>query len=219
MAAQAPEQVAVPTVQLTELVKAATRTARTIRAPKYSEQRDISEYLADFQLVADKNGWSDLEAGIELQNCLEGRPLTLALASTSSGREIQKTLEEKLTPNPKEARRLLQNIRIIHGDVEELAKRCRRYTKVGYGPRGLNVAPEVIEEQQVEAFIEGLRDRDMVHALGIQKPSTLEEATQLAKEFLQRDEQFKKKIRCVHCEKLSHNTEATASGNEQGPRL
>ena len=218
-ATAAPERVMVPTVELAELVKVAARAPRTIKAPKYSEHRDIAEYLTDFQLVAEKNEWSDLEAGIELQNCLEGTPLTLALASSSSGKEIRKCLEDKLTPSPKDARRLLQNVRMIHGDVEGLAKKCRRYTEVGYGPRGLNVAPEVMEEQQVEAFMEGLRDRDMVHALGIQKPNTLEQAVQLAKEFIQREEQFKRKIRCMHCEESDTKPEATASGNGRGPRL
>ena len=59
----------------------------------------------------------------------------------------------------------------------------------------------------------------MVHALGIQKPATLEQATQMAKEFIQRDEQFKKRVRCMHCEGSVSGTEATVSGNGRSPRL
>ena len=212
------EHVIVPSTQLTELLQIATRSSKTLRAPRYSDKRDLSDYLADFRIVAERNRWSDLETGLELQNSLEGTPLSIALSSSPSGQEIMDTLEERLTFTPKQARRSLESIRMVHNDVDDLAKRCRRLTELGYGPRGLNVTTSIIEEIKVESFMEGLRNRDMVHALGIQRPTNLKEAVQFAKEFLRRDEQFSKKLRCMHCEEPTTEGKATASGNGKSPR-
>ena len=200
------EHVIVPSTQLTELLQIATRSSKTLRAPRYSDKRDLSDYLADFRIVAERNRWSDLETGLELQNSLEGTPLYYS------------SLEERLTFTPKQARRSLESIRMVHNDVDDLAKRCRRLTELGYGPRGLNVTTSIIEEIKVESFMEGLRNRDMVHALGIQRPTNLKEAVQFAKEFLRRDEQFSKKLRCMHCEEPTTEGKATASGNGKSPR-
>ena len=123
-------------------------------------------------------------------------------------------LRERLIPTPQEAGRALQTLRMTHNDVDKLAAQCRRYTELGYGPEGLGVSNRVMEEQKVEAFLTGLRNRDMVHALGIQRPQSLAEAVQLAKEFLRREEQFTRKIKCVLCEKQEPCKVSQKSGNE-----
>ena len=186
--------------ELAAIVSQSSRQPRAIKAPRYSEQRDLSEYLADFARVADKNDWDDHEAGIELQNCLEGDALSCALtAETSSCRTIMTALRERLIPTPQQARKALQTLKMTREDVDKLAAQCRRYTELGYGAEGLNVSEGIMEQQKVEAFIEGLRHRDLVHAVGIQKPETLQEAVKLAKEFLRRDQQFTRKVRCFNC--------------------
>ena len=219
------DETTVPTTQLTQLISIAAKSARSIRAPRFSEQRDLSEYLHDFCLVAERNGWSDLEAGIELQNSLDGSTLTHALAARpSSCSEIIKTLREKLIPTPQQARRKLQAVKMTHNDVDALASQCTRLTRLGYGQTGLNVSPQIMEEQKIEAFMEGLRNRDMIHALGIQRPESMDEAVKLAKEFLRREEMFTRRVRCLHCEETDQQqpcikqTQATASGNGQRPR-
>ena len=214
--------------QLVDVISQTLRQPRTLRAPRYTKERDLSEYLADFIRIADRNHWDNEEAGIELQNNLEGDALSCALAApTTSLPDILAVLRERFIPTPQEARRTLQTLRMSQNDVNQLAAQCRRLTELGYGPQGLDIKPEKLEEQKIEAFIEGLHNRDMVHALGIQRPETLAEAVKLTKEFIRRDRQFTNKVRCIECnhctsperEQLPNQmkqltTQTAVSGNE-----
>ena len=182
------------------------RPSRAMKAPRYTEDWDISEYMDCFSRIADKNNWDDDEAGIELQGSLQGEPLRCALAAqTTSCEAIMEVLHEKLIPTPKQARRNLLSLKMTRFDVDKLARQCRRNVELGYGPRGLNVGHDKMEDLKIDAFTDGLRHREMVHALGIQRPETLQQAVKLAKEFIQREEQFTQRLRCVQCD--DHTTE------------
>lgn len=186
--------------ELATVIANVARPPHKIKAPRFSSIRDLTEYLHDFNLVATKNGWGDEEAGVELQSVLEGEPLSLALSiPNTSFQAISKTLRERLTLRPDQARKAIQTLRMKSNDVDALAAQCRRMTERGYGSDGLQVNNHIMEYLKVQAFLEGLRNREMVHVIGPQEPKTLHAAVELAKAYLIRDEQFSKKVCCVNC--------------------
>jgi hypothetical protein len=170
----------------TELAEAITRVARpkTIKAPRYSKERDLSEYLTDFERITELNNWRDEEAGIELQNALEGEPLTHALSvQTTSFQEIAATLRERLVIRPEEARLKALQLTTATDDIDKLAADCRRLVERGFGPHGLDVRDEYLEQEKIRTFIRGIKRSDMAIYVRGQNPATLHAAVLFAKEF------------------------------------
>ena len=194
-------QPVLPTNDLTQLAQAiclAARPSHKIRAPRYAAERDLAEYLTDFAYVAEKNGWDDYEAGIELQSTLTGEPLSLALASPSTSfQAITTILKERLTLQPDTAIDAVQKIRLKGQDVDTLANQCRRLINKGYGPEGLQVPAGPLEALKVRTFIKALKDRHLIQYVGIQKPTTLDEALHYAKEVLKRDQYASPHLYCL----------------------
>jgi hypothetical protein len=169
---------------LAQAIVQAQRPLHKIKTPRFSEQRDLSEYLADFQKIADRNGWSDTEAGIELQSVLEGRALSLALSvPTTSLQEISRVLKERLTLRPEEARRNLSELRLEKEEVEELGNQVRRLADKGYGKEGFDLSADRLAQEKINAYLDALRPDELAHQVRLQRPATLEDAVQYAKEY------------------------------------
>jgi hypothetical protein len=172
---------------LTDLAVAITRVAkpRTIKAPRYSKERDLSEYLLDFERVADLNDWRDEEAGVELQNALEGEALTHALSvQTTSFHEIAAVLRDRLVIRPEEARLKALQLTTASDDIDKLAADCRRLVERGFGVQGLNIGRQQLEDEKLRTFIRGIKRTDVAVYVKGQNPPTLQHAIQYAKDFL-----------------------------------
>jgi hypothetical protein len=185
---------------LTETLANVHRLPRQIRAPRFAEQRDIGEYLNDFRRVADINQWDDIEAGIELQSVLEGKALSVALtARTTSFQEICTILQERLALRPDQARDALHELQLTKDNIDEVANQVRRLTERGYGRDGFNLRQDLLEQEQVRAFLRTITSRDAGHWVNGHNPRTLEDAVMRTKAYFSFDEQYapSKRVRTV----------------------
>jgi predicted Zn-ribbon and HTH transcriptional regulator len=197
-------QIQVTNQAFTELAEAITRVARpkTIKAPRFSKERDLSEYLLDFERIQELNQWGDEEAGIELQNALEGEALTCALSvQTTSFQEIVATLRDRLVIRPEEARLKAMQLTTATDDVDKLAADCRRLVDRGFGAQGLDVRDEFLEQEKLQTFYRGLKRTDLAIYVKGQHPASLQHAVRFAKDFLLLDKaRNPPKVRAVDTE-------------------
>jgi hypothetical protein len=157
---------------------------KKVKAPRYAKTQDLAEYLTNFEKVIALNGWGDDEAGIELQNVLEGDALSHALTvQTTSFTEITKVLKERLVLRPEEARVKALQISASHEDIDELANQCRRLVDRGFGPQGLGINTGQLEEEKIRTFLRGLKKKEMAVYIKGQKPPTLADAVTIAREY------------------------------------
>jgi hypothetical protein len=171
---------------LQDLVQVVAQSVRPkkIKAPRYAKTQDLAEYLANFERVITLNGWGDEEAGIELQNALEGDALSHALTvQTTSFTEIAQVLKERLVLRPEEARVKALQISASYEDIDDLASQCRRLIDQGFGPQGLNISPSHLEEEKIRTFLRGLKRKEMAVFVKGQRPQTLAEAVTIAREY------------------------------------
>jgi hypothetical protein len=189
-----------------ETLANAHRPPRKIRAPRFAEQRDVGEYLQDFERIAELNGWDDAEAGIELQSVLEGRALTLALsARTASFHEICEILRERLVLRPDQAREALNDLRLTKEEIDETANQVRRLTVRGYGHGGFDLRPDLLRQEQVCAFLRAIKLKEVRHWVHNKDPRTLDEAIAYVKSYYLLDEQYAppKRVRNVEADSSS----------------
>jgi hypothetical protein len=157
---------------------------KKIKAPRYSKSQDLLEYLQNFERIATINEWRDEEAGVELQNALEGEALTHALsAQSTSFHEIARLLKDRLILRPEEARLQASQLKATTEDMDELAANCRRLIDRGYGRSGLNLHEDDMEAEKIRTFIRAIKKTDMAVYVKGQRPATLHDAVYMAKEF------------------------------------
>jgi hypothetical protein len=171
---------------LQDLVHLVSQTVKPkkVKAPRYAKTQDLAEYLSNFERVIALNGWGDDEAGIELQNALEGDALSHALTvQTTSFTEITKILKERLVLRPEEARVKALQLSGNHEDIDDLANQCRRLIDRGFGPQGLNITTPQLEEEKIRTFLRGLKKKEMAVYVKGQRPQTLPEAVTIAREY------------------------------------
>jgi hypothetical protein len=171
---------------LQDLVQVVAQSVRPkkVKAPRYAKTQDLAEYLSNFERVIALNNWGDDEAGIELQNVLEGDALSHALTvQTTSYTEISQVLQERLVLRPEEARVKALQISGSHDDIDELASQCRRLVERGFGPQGLNIDNAQMEEEKIRTFLRGLKKKEMAVYVKGQRPTSLADAVTLAREY------------------------------------
>jgi hypothetical protein len=168
---------------LAKLVSASIQPKK-IKAPRYAKTQDLLEYLHNFERIINLNDWGDEEAGIELQNALEGEALTHALtAPNTSFTAISRILRERLALRPEEARLQAMQLKATNDDMDELAANCRRLVERGYGDRGLNLHGDDIEAEKIRTFIRAVKKTDMAIYIKGQRPASLNDAVYMAKEY------------------------------------
>jgi hypothetical protein len=115
---------------------------------------------------------------------LEGDALSHALTvQTTSFTEIAKVLQERLVLRPEEARVKALQLSSNHEDIDDLANQCRRLIDRGFGPQGLNITNQQLEEEKIRTFLRGLKKKEMAVYVKGQKPQTLAEAVTIAREY------------------------------------
>jgi hypothetical protein len=166
------------------MVEAIRSALQPPEIPRYTNRRDLAEYLDTFQKVAEKHQWDDSTAGIKLQNALEGKPQDLATSvATTSFTEISRVLRERLVPRPEDARRALTNLRLTGEEVEELGTRVRRLANLGFGPQGYNLNSAGLEKEKIYAYLGALHPDEVAHQGNVRCPGTLDEAIQYARDY------------------------------------
>lgn len=159
------------------------RTQCKMKPQHYNGATDFDEFLSQFEITSDLNGWQYREKSLYLASCLTGDARSLLSELDYDGRRDYKTLIEKLahrfgSVNRSEIYRtqLKSRVRNKSESIPELAQAIRKLVRQAYP--GVN--KDVIETLSIDNFIDALTDSDIrlrVRELG---PKTLAEAERTA---------------------------------------
>ncbi|MEW8544977.1 MAG: hypothetical protein AB2693_15740, partial [Candidatus Thiodiazotropha sp.] len=144
---------------------------------------DFDEFLSQFEITCEINGWQYREKSLYLANCLTGDARSILSELDHDGRRDYNTLVEKLanrfgSVNRSEIYRaqLKSRVRNKGESVPELAQAVKKLVRQAYP--GVN--KDVIETLSVDIFIDALTDSEIrlrVRELG---PKTLADAERTA---------------------------------------
>jgi hypothetical protein len=149
----------------------------------YSGDEDLQDFLAQFQITTEINGWNYTQKSLYLASSLTGGARSLLSEMSESGRRDFCTLEEKLkarygTENKAEVFRtqLKSRVRGKGETIPEMAQSIRKMTRLAY-PTG---SQDVVEALSLDSFIDALNDSDIRLRLREIAPKTISEAEKIA---------------------------------------
>ncbi|TRY65833.1 hypothetical protein DNTS_018008 [Danionella cerebrum] len=166
-----------------EAIPSTQRSSAAIKLPHYSGVTALEPYLAQVQLAAHHEGWSDGETAIKVALALEGPALQVLLDLAPEERSNFNALEAALKC------RFGQEVS-AESSRDELAER-RRLMGESLGAfaaevcscvrRGFPTFPaEIREELALHAFVRGLAPERLRQHVRLAAPTTLQRALQLA---------------------------------------
>lgn len=154
-----------------------------MKPQNFSGESDFDEFLSQFEITCEINGWQYKEKSLYLANCLTGEARSLLSELDHDGRRDYNILVEKLanrfgSVNRSEIFRtqLKSRLRNKGESIPELAQAVKKLVRQAYP--GVN--KDVIETLSLDNFIDALTDSDIrlrVRELG---PKTLAEAERVA---------------------------------------
>lgn len=149
----------------------------------FSGETDFDDFLSQFEITCEINGWQYREKSLYLANCLTGEARSLLSELDYDGRRDFDTLVEKLanrfgSVNRSEIYRtqLKSRVRNKGESIPELAQAVKKLVRQAYP--GVN--KDVIETLSIDHFIDALRDSEIrlrVREIG---PKTLGDAERAA---------------------------------------
>ena len=158
-------------------------TSFKLKPQNFSGATDFDEFLSQFEITCEINGWQYREKSLYLANCLTGDARSLLSELDHDGRRDFNILVEKLknrfgSVNRSEIFRtqLKSRVRNKGETIPELAQSIKKLVRQAYP--GVN--KDVIETLSLDVFIDALTDSDIrlrVRELG---PKTLAEVEKIA---------------------------------------
>lgn len=144
---------------------------------------DFDEFISQYEITCEINGWQYKEKSLYLANCLTGEARSLLNELDYEGKRDYNILVEKLrnrfgSVNKSEIYRtqLKSRIRNKGETIPELAQAIKKMVRQAYP--GVN--KEVIETLSLDIFIDAITDSDIRLRLRDAGPKTLAEAEQIA---------------------------------------
>ena len=163
--------------------QAIDRSQCKMKPQNFSGATDFDEFLSQFEITSEINGWQYREKSLYLASCLTGDARSLLSELDHDGRRDYNTLIEKLTNrfgsvNRSEIYRtqLKSRTRNKGESIPELAQAIKKLVRQAYP--GVN--KDVIETLSIDNFIDALGDSDIrlrVREIG---PKTLADAERTA---------------------------------------
>ena len=157
-----------------------------VRPSTYDGKASWEDYLAQFELVAEINGWNNSEKAIHLAVSLGDKARTtlgdLSAAERKDFKALTSTLSSRFgTENRTELFRMTLKTRSRKRDesLPELAQAIRRLTRLAYP----DVPAETRGTMAQDFFVDALRDSDARWKLRQARPKSLDEALTLAVEL------------------------------------
>ena len=158
----------------------AGQNRRCFKAPQFEGQGDVDLFISQFKDVAEANGWTDQESVLHLRSSLGGRALECGRGKTSE--EIFTELCLQFGMSTKQARERLrkfqrsskQSLREVGSEIVTLV--AKAYPKLD---------SEDQEDMAVDTFVKSLDSRDLRRLLVVKPPGNIQEAIQIAEDFLQ----------------------------------
>ena len=141
------------------------------------EKVEWQDFIVHFETVATWNGWTDLEKGLQLATCLNGKAQKVLSELKPSQKSNYITLTSVLAkrfnpPHRDNAFRAKESLMDFGCKVSLLAQKA--YPQFPY---------EALDQVSREQFVRGLSDVDMKRHVDLRNPSSLEEAISLATQF------------------------------------
>ena len=187
----------------------------------YSGDEDLQDFLAQFQITTEINGWDYTQKSLYLASSLTGGARSLLSEMNERERRDFCSLEEKLkarygSENKAEVFRtqLKSRVRGKGETIPEMAHSIRKMTRLAY-PTG---SQDVIEALSLDNFIDALNDSDIRLRLREIAPKTISEAEKIAvrMEAHRLADRNRNKLVCnvdkVHCSKENFS-DSTRSEN------
>ena len=154
-----------------------------LKPQNYSGTEDFEDFLAQFEITTEINGWDYRAKSLYLANSLIGSARSLLNELTSEQRRDYSSLVQKLTArygseNRAEVFRaqLKSRIKQKAETIPELAQAIKKLTRQAYPKAGL----DVIEALALDHFIDGLPEPEIRLRLGEVGPKSLSEAETIA---------------------------------------
>ena len=144
---------------------------------RFNGKSDWSDYLIHFQYVAEWNGWTEEEMGLQLAICLTDEAREVLSSLRASDKHNFSALVDALgcrySPQGRESQYLMELMNRTCGsdeDVSSFGHTLRRLASKAYPDKPAD------EKMLVNLFIKGLRDIDMKRHVYLEKPQNLTEA-------------------------------------------
>ena len=151
--------------------------------PQTFNGTDYDDFIAQYEITCEINGWQYKEKSLYLANCLTGEARSLLNELDHEGKRDYNTLVEKLrnrfgSVNKSEIYRtqLKSRTRNKGETIPELAQAIEKMVRQAYP--GIN--KEVIETLSLDHFIDAITDADIRLRLREAGPKSLSEAEQIA---------------------------------------
>ena len=159
------------------------RSQCKIKPQNYNGTTDFDEFLAQFEVVSELNGWSYREKSLYLASCLTGDARSLFSELDHDGKRDYNTLVEKLasrfgSENRSEIFRtqLKSRTRNKGETIPELAQAVKKLVRQAYP----GVGKDVIEILSIDHFVDALSDSDIRLRVREFGPKTLADAERTA---------------------------------------
>ena len=153
---------------------------------EYDGKTSFRDYLSQFELISDLNGWSEATRALELATSLRGPAQSILSDLDISQRynfaALVGALMSRFEPtNQSEVYRAQLKGRVRHRSeaLTEMAQDIKRLVRLGYPSAGLDVR----EALALECFMDSLNDSRMELFVFQVKPARIEEALKAALEF------------------------------------
>ncbi|XP_045186669.2 uncharacterized protein LOC123544673 [Mercenaria mercenaria] len=189
-----------------------------MRPQTYSGDEDLQDFLAQFQITTEINGWDYAQKSLYLASSLTGGARSLLSEMNERERRDFCSLEEKLkarfgSENKAEVFRtqLKSRVRGKGETIPEMAQSIRKMTRLAY-PTG---SQDVIEALSLDNFIDALNDSDIRLRLREIAPKTISEAEKIAvrMEAHRLADRNRNKLVCT-VDKVNNSKENTASSSQ-----
>lgn len=158
-------------------------TSCKVKPQNFSGATDFDEFLSQFEITSEINGWQYRDKSLYLANCLTGEARSLLSELDYLGRRDYKTLVEKLanrfgSVNRSEIFRtqLKSRSRNKGESIPELAQAIKKLVRQAYP--GVN--KDVIETLSIDQFVDALSDSDIRLRVREFGPKTLADAERTA---------------------------------------
>jgi hypothetical protein len=154
-----------------------------MKPQNFSGEEDLHDFLTQFEITSEINGWTYIEKSLYLASTLTGTARSLLTELSETERRDLSSLILKLksrfgSENKAEVFRtqLKTRIRLKGESIPELAQSIRKLTRKAYPTAN----PDVVDALALDSFIDALNESDIRLRLREVSPKSISEAEQIA---------------------------------------